>query len=105
MEFLAFKKKTAPALQKPLEVSTRSLLTPPETHRKKIPQTASARAHDILWKPQYRITPHPHNFKMAGAGASENDGASVEPSPANTEQQKEEMSVELKKSLRKGDTW
>lgn len=42
---------------------------------------------------------------MAGAGASENDGVSVEPSPANTEQQKKEMSVELKKSLRKGDTW
>ncbi|CAH3164466.1 unnamed protein product [Porites evermanni] len=42
---------------------------------------------------------------MAGAGASENDGTSVEPSPANTEQQKKEMSVELKKSLRKGDTW
>lgn len=92
-------------MQEPLEVSTRSLLTPPEKHRKKSPQTASAMAHDILWKPQYRIPPHPHNFKMAGAGASENDGASVEPSPANTEQQKKEVSVELRKSLRKGDTW
>lgn len=104
-EFFDFWKKTAPALLKPTEVPTRSLLTPPETHRKKSAQTASARAHDILWKPQYRLCPHPHNFKMAGAGASENDGASVEPSPANTEQQKKEMSVELKKSLRKGDTW
>ena len=42
---------------------------------------------------------------MAGAGASEGDGGSVEPSSANTEQQKKEISVQLKKSLRKGDTW
>ena len=44
---------------------------------------------------------------MAGAGASENDehSASIEHSPANLEKQKKELAEEIKKPLRKGDTW
>ena len=47
-----------------------------------------------------------HYFKMAGAGASENDehSAPVE-KVADIESQKKEITEEMKKPLRKGDTW
>ena len=41
---------------------------------------------------------------MAGAD-SETDGALTEPSPANIERQKKEISEEMKAPLREGDTW
>lgn len=44
---------------------------------------------------------------MAGAGANESgdQSAPIEHSPANLRTQKQEITEDMKKALRKGDTW